>query len=136
MRCKQHQACQNNKSGNSSQCDPLKERGSSVCRQCCNDRTDKCNLDLYKWILTDGSQQTAWDKEHIMHHTLPPTSEPVVIPKTQLWNMEWVSVNDSRAIAQKLKEDELASQQGSEASSSSSSSSSSFSSSTSSTIGK
>ena len=115
MRCKQHQACQNNKLGNGNQCAPDKGEGegSSVCRQCCDDRTDKCNLELYQQITSKigNTQQSSWEIEHVKHHTLPPTVlSPTQAPigTTQLWNLEIVRVNDQRAIAQKLREEQLA----------------------------
>jgi len=102
MKCKQHAACVNNKIGNNSECDPNKDKGGSVCRQCCDDRTDRCNLDLYQSII--GNLGKTWDGNNMNHHTLPPTEQPVIIQKTKLWNGEVVAENDSRALAQKAQE--------------------------------
>ena len=109
MRCKQHQACANNMMGNPSQCRPdlTGNEGPSVCRQCCDSRTDQCNLELYQEILQQpvALQQNEYEVKRMKWHELAQTTPYPTIGSTRLWNGEVVAENDSRAIAQKQQED-------------------------------
>ena len=69
MRCKQHRACDANKFANENECSAAIKLN-SVCRQCCDERTDQCNLDIYSELVSNNPdvQRTIWLELTIKSH--------------------------------------------------------------------